>query len=356
MRILITGGAGFVGSHLALAYRARYPSAEIFALDNLKRRGSELNLGLLKDHRVQFVHGDIRVFEDLDSIPGEFDVLVDASAEPSVLAGLSGSPRYLLETNLKGTLNCLEFARARAGAFLFLSTSRVYSILPLRELSLREAETRFELEPKQLFPGVSERGISENFPTDLPRSLYGATKLASELFVQEYAQTYQMKAVINRCGILAGAGQWGKSDQGVFTLWVARHLFNRPLTYTGFGGRGKQVRDLLHPADLFELLEKQLGSLPKGSAEIYNVGGGPENAVSLNEMTSLCQTLLRKKVTLHENAQSPSVDVPWYVSDTAKVQNRFHWKATRGVEVIVRDIADWISKNEGKLREVLDLG
>src|SRR5687768_98112 len=164
MRILITGGAGFVGSNLALAYRERYPDAEIVALDNLRRRGSELNLAILKSHNIAFQHGDIRSPADLFDLPGNFDVMIEASAEPSVLAGLDGSPAYVLQSNLVGTLNCLEFVRNRVGSLVFLSTSRVYSIGPLRAIRLVESASRFVIDNTQELPGVSVHGISERFP------------------------------------------------------------------------------------------------------------------------------------------------------------------------------------------------
>src|SRR4051812_4260946 len=122
MRILITGGAGFVGSSLATYFKKNDPSSSVVAFDNLKRRGSELNLAVFKELGIEFVHGDIRVLSDLEDLSGDFDLFIEASAEPSVLAGLNGSPNYVLQTNLTGTLNCLEFARKRTRQMIFLST------------------------------------------------------------------------------------------------------------------------------------------------------------------------------------------------------------------------------------------
>ena len=349
MRVLIAGGAGFVGSSLAIAFRARHPTSEVYAFDNLKRRGSELNLARFQTHGVNFVHGDVRQPADLAAVPGNFDLVIDASAEPSVLAGLDGSPAYVLDTNLGGTINCLEFARQRGHAFMFLSTSRVYSIAPLRQLALEEGATRFTVAPQQTSPGIGPRGISEEFPVHLPRSLYGATKLASEMLVQEYVASYGLRAVIDRFGVIAGPGQFGKVDQGVFTLWVAHHAFGKPLKYTGFGGAGKQVRDLLHPDDLFSALTLQLAAIDRLSGETFNLGGGQDCSTSLAELTALCQEVTGRSVPIGSEPNSASVDIPFYVSDTAKAARAFGWHPQRSVRDIVGDIASWLDRERVRL-------
>lgn len=349
MRVVITGGAGFVGSSLALAFREKHPRAEIVAFDNLRRRGSELNLERFRARDIAFVHGDVRSADDLAELPKTFDLFVDASAEPSVLAGLEGSPSYLLATNLGGTLNCLELVRTRGKALVFLSTSRVYSMGPLRELALKEGPTRLELEPRQQQPGVSARGVAEDFATYLPRSLYGASKLASELVIQEYASTYGLKAIIDRCGVIAGPGQFGKVDQGVFTLWVAHHVFNQPLKYTGFGGTGKQVRDLLHPDDLMRAIELQLADLDRLSGQTFNLGGGLEISTSLAELTALCQKLTGTKVAIASEPATSPVDIPWYVTDSSRAQKAFGWKPQKGVGAIVGEIHAWLTREKTHL-------
>jgi CDP-paratose 2-epimerase len=334
MRVLITGGAGFVGSNLALAFRDR--GAAVTALDNLHRRGSELNLPRFRERGIEFVHGDIRQPGDLEALDGRFDVFVEAAAEPSVHAG----PEAVLSTNLTGTLHCLEFARKRAGVFVFLSTSRVYSIEPLRALPLEETETRF-----------TGPAIDEAFPTHQPRSFYGASKLASELIIQEYVASFGMRAVIDRCGVIAGAGQFGKVDQGVFTYWMAAHHFGLPLTYTGF--RGKQVRDLLHPTDLFALIEKQVDR-PDG--QTYNVGGGAPGSVSLRELTALCREITGNAIEVAEDAATSPVDVPHYVTDHARVSAAFDWEPHCTPREIMNDIHTWIRENEDDLRPIFTGG
>jgi CDP-paratose 2-epimerase len=352
MRILITGGAGFVGSALAMLFKQAHPSWSVVVFDNLRRRGSELNLAKFQPLGIEFTHGDIRQSNDLEDLPGNFDLMVEASAEPSVLAGLNSSPNYALQTNLAGTLNCLEFARRRAPQMIFLSTSRVYSIAPLKSLRLRETATRLELAEEQDYAGASARGIAENFPTHLPRSLYGATKLASELIIHEYVAAYGLRAVINRCGVIAGPGQFGKVDQGVFTLWVANHYFNRPLQYKGFGGAGKQVRDLLHPRDLFALLIKQLDRMEDCAGEAFNIGGGLEVSTSLCELTALCREVTGNHPEISAQPPTGAVDVPVYISDYARASQRLDWRPTCSVRQIVTEIADWLRRDEAQLRAI----
>lgn len=354
MRILITGGAGFVGGALAKHFKGEDAGNKVVVFDNLRRRGSEWNLPQLVNQGIEFVHGDVRNPADLSAIQGTFDVLIEASAESSVHAGVGGSPRYVLDTNLGGAMNCLEYARDHCGGMVFLSTSRVYSINPLTQLPLEEGHTRFELaETCSGVAGLSFKGIAENFACDSSRSYYGASKLAAELLCLEYAAEARLPVVINRCGVIAGPGQFGKTDQGVFTMWVARHHFGRPLTYTGFGGKGLQVRDLLHPEDLCALVGRQLESWGRVSGEIFNVGGGRDGSVSLQEYSTLCQQVVGHEVAISAEPETKAVDLPWYISDHSKVTGLLNWKPERRPVSIVRDIAEWVRKNESVLSSII---
>lgn len=340
-KILITGGAGFVGSALGLGIAQRYPDWTITALDNLKRRGSELNLPRLKQAGIKFVHGDIRNREDLDPLALKPDLILECSAEPSVLAGYT-SPGYVLQTNLLGTINCLELARQTQADFIFLSTSRVYPIAYLNSLKYLETDTRFQLLDDQTLPGLSNQGISERFPLDKPRSLYGSTKLASELLIAEYADAYGLRTLINRCGVLTGPWQMGKVDQGVFALWIAFHYFQKPLQYIGFGGTGKQVRDFLHIFDLLDLIDLQINSLENLKGETFNVGGGADNTLSLYETTQLCQEITGHKVNITPVSDTRTGDVPIFITDSRKVIATTGWKPTRNAQTTLTDIYEWI--------------
>ncbi|NIW78735.1 MAG: NAD-dependent epimerase/dehydratase family protein [Calditrichae bacterium] len=352
-RLLITGGAGFVGSNLAVSFKRKYPKLEVVALDNLKRRGSELNINRLKNHGIEFIHGDIRNKEDLSFQNRNIGTIIECSAEPSVLAGYGGSPEYLINSNLVGAINCLEAARKHQAAFIFLSTSRVYPMAKINQLHYQEEETRFSLLADQPFPGASENGISENFPLEGSRSLYGATKLSAELLAAEYAEMYDIKSVINRCGVIAGPWQMGKVDQGVFTLWMAAHYFKKDLRYIGFGGSGKQVRDLLHIDDLFDLLDYQIQHPNQFHQQIYNIGGGLETSLSLVETTGLCEEITGNKISIRSEKANRPADIRSYISDCAKIKAEANWRPERSARQILIDIHNWIHENETALKNIL---
>jgi CDP-paratose 2-epimerase len=353
-RVLVTGGAGFVGASLAVALAERHPDWEIVALDNLKRRGSELNLPRLRAAGARFVHGDVRERADLEALD-PCQAIVECSAEPSALAGRDGSTAYAVQANLLGAWHCLELARRDRAQLVFLSTSRVYPVAALGRLALEETETRFELAAAQPLPGASPAGISERFPLDGARTLYGATKLAAELLIAEYRDAFALRTVVNRCGVIAGPWQMGKVDQGVFTHWMLAHVLGGTLSYIGFGGRGKQVRDLLHVADLVDLVERQLLEPERWDGVTANVGGGREISLSLAEATALCREISGRELDVRSAGEDRPGDVPLYVSDCAHLFALTDWRPRRGAREILEDIAAWSDRHSGPLRAALRL-
>ena len=351
-RVVITGGAGFIGASLAVGLARGNADWEVLALDNLRRRGSELNLPRLREAGVSFHHGDVRELDDLLAI-GEVDALVECSAEPSALAGVDGSPDYVVQTNLIGAYNCLELARRMGAQLVFLSTSRVYPVAALEGLRYREADTRLELDDEQHIPGASAEGIAESFPLAGARTLYGATKLCSELLIEEYAATYGLRAVIDRCGVVAGPWQMGKVDQGVFTYWMLAHHFQRPLAYIGFGGTGKQVRDLLHVDDLLDLVVEQLRDPGRWAGATVNVGGGRPCSLSLLEATALCRDITGRSVDVRPSREDRPGDIPIYISDCAHLNELTDWRPRRGPAEILADIHAWIAAHETDLAAAL---
>lgn len=354
MTVLVTGGAGFVGSNLALMFKRDHADRRVVALDNLRRRGSELALPRLRAGGVEFQHGDIRNPEDLAEV-GAFDLLLECSAEPSVHAGYDGSPDYLIHTNLVGTKNCLEAARRHRADTVFLSTSRVYPIDPLRALALETEGARLVPKRGAKHPhGFSAAGVSTDFTLAGHRSLYGATKLCSEHLIEEYAAAYGMRAVVNRCGVLTGPWQMGKVDQGFIVLWASRHLFGKPLAYMGFGGHGHQVRDLLHVADLYDLLRVQVRDIDSHRGQVYNVGGGLGCSVSLAELTAMCAARtgdVSPKIASDPNTRA--ADIPYYVTDNALVTARTGWAPRRTVDDILDDVFQWLRDHRAALEPIL---
>lgn len=353
-RLLITGGAGFVGSNLAVSLASRHDDWQVVALDNLYRRGSELNLPRLEEAGVEFVKGDVREPADLERLPA-CDALIECSAEPSVMSGVDGDTSYLLHTNLTGAYNCLELARRNGAFMVFLSTSRVYPVEAQLQLALEEAPTRFELAAEQPFAGVSPAGIAEEFPLSGARTLYGTTKLAAELLIEEYRAAFGLGAVVDRCGVIAGPWQMGKVDQGVFTHWMLAHHFGNPLSYIGFGGKGKQVRDLLHVEDLVDLVERQLLDRGAWDGRVVNVGGGRECSLSLLETTEICRQLTGNEVPIEPLPETRAGDVPIYLSDCGRLFELDEWRPRRSAEQVLADIHAWISADEERIRRALDI-
>lgn len=353
MRILITGACGFVGSALAESLLARSEGLSIHGLDNLMRPGSETNRQRLRGLGVAFVHGDIRSASDFEALP-DVDWVIDAAANPSVLAGVAGqgTSRQLLEHNLGSLIHVLEYAKRCRAGLTILSSSRVYSIAALAGLPLRDTGEAFALDDTRPLPaGVSARGVAGEFSTEAPVSLYGSTKLAAEVLALEYGAAFDFPVWVNRCGVMAGPGQFGTPDQGIFAYWINAHLRRRPLRYIGFDGMGKQVRDALHPADLAELLDLQIRGNRSGGRRVYTAGGGPGNAMSLRQLNAWCDARFGRHEPASDVRPRP-YDIPWIVMDNAAAEADFGWTPRVSLEETLGRIAahaerhpDWLERS-----------
>lgn len=348
---LITGGAGFVGSSIALRLKASDPASHVLALDNLKRRGSELNLPRLRAAGVEFIHGDVRERSDLKGVP-RIDALIECSAEPSVVAGYQGGAQYVQDTNLMGTLNCLDLVARDKADLLFLSTSRVYPIGAINAMCT-ERDHRFDIDPALAPAGASHNGIAEEFPLAGPRTLYGATKLASELMIEEYAAMHGFRYVVNRCGVIAGPWQMGKTDQGFILLWLSRHHWRKPLGYIGFGGKGKQVRDVLHVDDLCDLVEIQLRDMDRVNGRVLNAGGGVGNSDTLKGFTERCAKLTGNTIAMSHDATDRPGDIKLYITDNRRITDLTGWSPKRDIDHVLRDSYEWLKQHEEQLRVIL---
>ena len=340
--ILITGGCGFIGSNLAVALAQ--DGHQITCFDNLSRRGSEILLARVREHGCAFAHGDIRSVEDLMRLKGDFDVMIECSAEPSVLVGTQGADAvFMLNNNLVGSLNCFEMARQRGLGVLFLSTSRVYPFKPLNDLHFHEGDTRFEYNDSK--PGVSAKGVAIDFPLDTEQPLAvwrDQAGLRGDFAGIQPAVRHALHHQPLRRD--RGAVAVGQGDQGVFTYWLAQHVFGGALKYIGFGGKGKQVRDLLHVYDLVDLVRKQIALLPgKFRGQVFNAGGGAQTSLSLLETTALCRKITGQTLEVTPDPVDRPADVIWYVTDNGNTEPTFDWKPTRSPETILTDTYQWLT-------------
>jgi len=345
MKLLITGICGFVGSTLTRALLASSENLQIVGVDNFIRPGSELNRRELAALGVSILHADVRSATDFATLPAT-DFVIDAAANPSVLAGVDGktSSRQLLEHNLGGTLNILEYCKTHRAGLILLSTSRVYSVPPLAALPVAVHQRAFRPAGTSLPGGLTAAGVSETFSTAPPISLYGSSKLASEIIALEYAETFQFPVWINRCGVLAGAGQFGKPDQGIFSFWINAHLRRRPLKYIGFDGQGHQVRDCLHPRDLVPVLLAQMQHRGPDQPRIANFSGGAANAMSLAQLTDWCDARFGQHPVASEATPRP-FDIPWMVLDASLAEKAWNWSPKILLPQVLEEIAQHAEQN-----------
>ena len=346
MRILITGVCGFVGSTLAESLLERVEGLRLAGMDNLIRPGTETNRIRIEKLGVEFIHGDLRSASDIASLP-PCEWVIDAVANPSVLAGLSGdgSSRRLFEHNLAGFGNVLEYCREHKAGLLLLSSSRVYSIPALGAIPLRVQDHAFTVDPAAPLPrGLTVEGIGVDFSTVNPVSLYGATKLASEIMALEYGAAFDFPVWITRCGVLTGAGQFGTPAQGIFAYWLNAHLRRRPIRYIGLNGAGYQTRDAFHPRDLAALIMAQMSTARHDGQRVYTAGGGRANTMSLAQLTAWCDGRFGR----HAPAVDPEpriYDIPWIVMDNTEAAKDFGWKVEISLPTILEGIAQHASQH-----------
>lgn len=337
MKLLLTGACGFVGQTLARELLQRSSGLEIFGLDNLSRPGSEQNRGASQALGMKIHHGDLRCPSDLESLP-PCDFVIDAAANPSVLAGVDGATqsRQLIEHNLLGTFHLLEYCKRHQAGIILLSTSRVYSIAALSAIAVEAKDHAFRPKTANV-PGLTPDGITEEFSTQPPLSLYGTSKLASEQLAIEYGAAFQFPVWINRCGVLAGAGQFGKADQGIFSYWIHSYRARRPLRYLGFGGEGFQVRDCLHPKDLGPIIQRQLSGAK--APQISHFGGGNSHSMSLRQLTDWCEKRYGFHHPIEHRLEDRPFDLPWIVLDCRRAREAWDWSPRTPLEEILEEIA-----------------
>ena len=345
--LLVTGGGGFIGSHAASHFASQ--GWRVTAFDNLSREAllgrsggipAGYRWGLLhKTDGVTPVEGDIRRPEDLEAPVAEADAILHTAAQVAVTASLE-DPRTDFDVNLQGTFNVLEAAR-RSGAdpkILFCSTNKVYGG-NVNGIPVKEKGSRY------LF---SDAAYAGGIPTDLPidasqHTPYGVSKLAADLYVQDYAYTYGMQTASFRMSCIYGPGQSGNEDQGWVAHFILSILRGAPLTIYG---DGKQVRDVLHVEDLVQAFAAGFASEEAMRGGVFNVGGGPENTLSLLELVDLVEGLSGKKADVaFEDWRSGDQKV--YISDVSRAAEVLEWRPRIGPREGVSRFIDWYASEFG---------
>jgi len=309
----------------------------------LSRKSSVFNINKLNENEIKNIKIDLSSKKAFSQINEKFDFIIDCCAEPAVEVA-KYNRNLVFNSNLRSTLNILEKAKNDNSKIIYLSTSRVYSINKINDLF-----KNFKLKSK-LKRKIS---ISEKFSTNSPISLYGFSKLSSEMLIKEYSYLFKLKYIINRCGVISGSGQYGKQDQGFVSLWLWRHLNKMPLKYQGYGGFGNQVRDILDIQDLCELIKEQILKISKINNRTFNVGGGIRNSLSLKELTSLSEKITKNSLNIGKSLNTSIYDIRYYITNNKKVYSKYKWRVKKSIKEILKETLYTLNKNKSYLSKIL---
>lgn len=339
MNILITGGCGFVGTNLSLYLKSK--KFNVYTLDNLSRKGSKFNYTVLKKKKIKNFRINIANYKKLKGLR-KFDLIIDCCAEAAVEVSRKKIDE-VFNTNLIGTFNILKKAKRDKSKIIFLSSSRVNSIKNINKIIGNNSNLKKKLHINKL--------IDDKFENSRPKSLYGFTKLASEMLIEEFNYAFGLKYIINRCGVISGPLQFGKQDQGFVSLWVIHHIMKKKLSYIGYGGHGNQVRDVLHIDDLCELIHKQIKIINKIYNKLYTVGGSKISYTSLKNLTKICQNITGNKISIDKKRSTSIYDIPYFITDNRKVSKAYKWRPKKNINKIVYDITTWINNNKNLIQK-----
>ena len=335
--ILITGGAGFVGHNLALQFEKKKFVKKIVCLDNFQRNGSLNNKKiLLKKKKIKLIKFDCsKKFKNLSKY--KFDLILHCASDPSVN---TDNNYKMFQSNLMSTINLLEFAseQKKKPIIVLFSSSRVYSINNLKKIKYKKNKSRLKILNYNKIDGLTKFGINEKFSATQIKSFYGSSKFSSEQIFCEYSKKFSLPHIINRYGIITGPRQLSTPSQGIFHFWLRSHIEGNNLCYTGFGGRGIQVRDAIDIEDVFKLLIKQLNKINNCQNKVFNIGGGLKNTFSLRELTNMCNKITGKYVKIKSVQKTHSFDIPFYVSDCSRFEKNFGKIKLKSISAMLKDI------------------
>ena len=338
MKILITGGCGFVGTNIALFLSKK--KFKVDSLDNLSRKGSKYNLHLLKTNNIKNYNLNINNKKLIKKLP-KYNLIIDCCAEAAVEISKKKIDE-VINTNLIGTINILKKAKKDGSKIIFLSSSRVYPIHHLSSI----------VKNKNINKTIAiNKKINENQSTRGAKSIYGLTKFASEMFIEEFSYAFGIKYIINRCGVISGPLQFGKQDQGFVSLWIWNHINKKKLNYIGYGGHGNQIRDVLHINDLCRLIFIQIKKFSKIKNKLFTVGGSKKSYTSLKNLTLMCQKITKNKIKIGKKSKTSIYDIPYYITDNGNVFKTYKWKPKKSMYDVVKDTYIWLSTNKKTIKK-----
>ena len=338
MKILITGGCGFVGTNLALFLHSK--GFKINCLDNLSRKGSIYNLKLLKERKIKNFKIDISNYKKFQKLP-KYDFIIDCCAEAAVEVSKKDIDR-VINTNFLGTLNILKKVKKDKSRIIFLSSSRVYPIKDINSL-INKKIIKSKIQINKTF--------NEKDNVLGPKTLYGFSKLSSEMLIEEFSYAFDLKFIINRCGVISGPLQFGKQDQGFISLWIWKHLNKKKMNYIGYGGLGNQVRDVLHIDDLCDLIFLQIKKFDKINNKMFTVGGSKQSFISLKELTKICEKITNNKIKFSKIPKTSIYDIPYFITSNNHVTKIYNWKPKRNILKVVTDTFLWLKNNKSKINK-----
>ena len=338
MKILVTGGCGFVGTNLAIFLDSK--GYRVDSLDNLSRKGSRYNLSLLKEKKNQNFKINIYDLKKIKELP-KYDFIIDCCAEASVEISRKDIDR-VINTNLIGTYNILKKVKKDGSKIIFISSSRVYSIKKINSLFPKK-NIKSKLKIKKFF--------GEKDSIQGPKTIYGLTKLASEMLVEEFSYAFNIKFIINRCGVISGPLQFGKQDQGFVSHWIWNHLKKRKMKYIGYGGFGNQVRDVLHIYDLCDLILIQIKKINKINNRLFTIGGSKKSFTSLKELTKICEKITNNRISFNRVKKTSIYDIPYFITSNKLATKTYKWKPKRNILKVVRDTFLWLKNNKSEINK-----
>ena len=330
-RILITGGAGFIGSNLADRLGAE--GCEVTVLDTLARPGVETNLEWLQArHRARLRHlaADVRDAAAVEAAVEESDVVFHLAGQVAVTTSMA-DPRSDFDVNLGGTLNVLEAARRRSVPVIYASTNKVYGDLADLDLSLQDGAW------KPADPHVLRSGVGENRPLNF-HTPYGCSKGGADQYVLDYARSFDLPACVLRMSCIYGPRQMGTEDQGWVAHFLIRALEQGPITLYG---DGRQVRDILHVADAVEAYVAAWRRIGTVGGRAFNLGGGPDNAVSLNGLIAYMEDLVGSPVQVRREDWRAG-DQRYFVADAREARRALGLGEPRPWRQGVAELSEWL--------------